>query len=483
MPENKNGLEKYIEALEAMDFKMTKRSITFDGGFLRILYVQHMTDRTALSDLAIKPLSKYFLNYNADRGPVNAKMLMHNVIHTDDCWTDTDKEKIRDLILNGMTVIIVSADEEYIVLNHKKVEHRSVDKPEIEYTLRGPKDSFVENLDVNLSLIRYRLKDPKLRIRFFKVGRRTKTDVAMLYIEDIANENVVKQVQGKIERINVDGISESGELQAFLQGKYTIFPKLGLVERSDSAYHLLTEGRVLILVEGSGIAISAPQTFPEFFYSCDDRYDNAFFGFFMRLFRYIALLISLMTTSIYIGITSYHMDAVPSEYTIALAEMRSKVPFSSLTGALLVEFLMELFREALLRVPKQIGSAVGIVAAIVIGQAATAAGIFSPLLLILVATSLLSSFALPDYSLVTPFRIFKFIGLLATGTFGFYGLILFVCLLLINIVSAESFGVPYFAPFAPANRYDLIRSFFYNVTMSPERIKYLRSKDSTRTDE
>lgn len=478
MQKRGSRIDRITETLENTGLKMTQRSVHFEGGYIRLFFIQHLTNRVSLSDLVVKPLINYFRYNTNDLRGLKAREVMENVIYTDDNFIESDDDNLQNYILDGMTVLLLSTDDDYIVINLRSVEHRDVSRPEIEYTLRGPKDCFVENLDVNLSLIRYRIKDENLRINFFKVGKRTKTNVAVIYIADVANDNVVRQIQSRIERINVSGISESGELQSFLlSNKNSLFPRMGLVERSDMAYHLLTEGKVLIIVDGSGIALSAPRTFAEYFHSCDDRYDNKYFGMFMRVLRYMALFIAVLSSSLYVGITTFHMDAVPSEYTISLAEMRSRVPFSGLVGALLLEFLMELLREALLRVPKQIGPAVGIVGAIVIGQAATAAGIFSPLLLILVSAALMASFLMPDFSLINPFRILKFLALLFTGIFGFYGLILFISLILINLVSAESFGVPYLAPFAPYNFYDFVRSFINNTTTSPKRPKYLRVKD------
>jgi spore germination protein KA/spore germination protein len=201
----------------------------------------------------------------------------------------------------------------------------------------------------------------------------------------------------------------------------------------------------------------------------------------MRTTRYASFLLALYATSLFVGFSSFHLDALPSRYVISLAEMRVKVPVPAFVSAVILEFVVELLREALIRVPKQIGSAVGIVSAIVIGQAAIAAGIFSPLLLIVASAALLASFVMPDYTLINPIRILKIIALFCTGFLGFYGLVLFSCALLIHLVSIESFGVPYFAPWAPFNRYDFIRTLIFNISISPRRNQYLNDKDKTRT--
>lgn len=481
MIKKKAKIETILENIEAEGFALSQRSLCHSGGFIEILYIQQLTDRVSLMDFVIKPLSLYLgQQSNAMRG-LKAKSIAQNVLYVDDYRLQSDGEEVQAFILEGKVVILLSDDDEYIVVNLKKVEHRSISDPMIEYTLRGPRDCFVENLDTNLSLIRYRNKDTKLRICQYKVGKRTKTNVAMFYIEDIANNKTVSLMKQRIQAIDVDGIGDSGELEVFLQNSnLNLFPQMGVVERSDMAQHLLHEGKVLVLVDGSGLALSAPKCFPEYFFSCDDRYDNMYFGLFMRILRYASFFVALYATSFYVGISEFHVDALPSRYVISLAEMRAKVPFPPIVGALMLEFVVELLREALLRVPKQIGPAVGIVSAIVIGQAAISAGIFSPLLLILASISLLASFVMPDFSLINPIRILKFIAIVCTGFLGFYGLVLFSCVLLVHLVSIESFGVPYFAPFAPFNRYDFVRSFIFNISFSPYRPKYLHNKDKTR---
>ena len=451
------------------------------NGRIELFYIAQLTDRASLTENVVKPL---ILHCSSAPKSINAQMTVDGIIYADDCRIESDAGKIEEFILSGMVVILFSNDKQYIVVNLKKVEHRSVPTPQLSYTIRGPQDCFTENLDANLSLIRYRIKDKNMQIKHFEVGRRTKAQVAVIYIEDIANDTVVQEVQKRIERIDVDGIGESGELQGFLlNNKLQLFPQIGLIERSDMAFHSLLEGKVLVLVDGSGIALLAPKTFSEFFYSCDDRFDNKFFGLFTRILRYTAIIIALTGSSLFVALTSFHTDVLPVKYAISLSEMRSNVPFTALTGALSLEFIMELLREALLRVPKQIGSAIGIVGAIVIGQAAISAGIFSPLLLIIVATSLLASFAIPDYTLVNPFRILKLMLLLFTGVMGFFGFTIFLTFILAELVSLNSFGVPYMAPWAPFNFRDFLRTLIDGSTMDSRRPNYLRTKDKTRMKE
>ncbi|MDP4177616.1 MAG: spore germination protein [Bacillota bacterium] len=471
--------EKIVALLKSKNLDFTERSIPFQHGMIKLFYIIQLTDRAALMESVLKPLMLYS---SSAQKPINAHMTIDEIIFADNCMIESDINKIEDFIISGMVIILFSTDTEYIVVNFKKVEHRPIPTPQLSYTMRGPQDCFTENIDINLSLIRYRLKDQNTQIKRYEVGARSKSCVAIIYIEDIANNTVVTEIQKRIESINVDGIGESGELQAFLSNnKMQLFPTVGLIERSDMAFHSLLKGKVLVLIDGSGIALAAPKTFSEFFYSSDDSYDNKFFGLFARMLRYVAIIISFTASSVFIAITSFNTDVLPSKYAISLAQMCVNVPFNAVVGVLIIEFIVELLRESLLRVPNRIGSAIGIVGTIVIGQAAIAAGIFSPLLLIIVSTALLASFAIPDYSLVNPFRILKFILILFTGTLGFFGFSLFLTFVLAELVSLNSFGVPYLAPWAPFNLYDFIRSLMDNLTINPKRPEYLRTKDKTRT--
>jgi spore germination protein KA/spore germination protein len=338
----------------------------------------------------------------------------------------------------------------------------------------------VENLDTNLSLLRYRIKDPGLRTDEMTAGKRTKTRVVLSYIENIIDPGIVREVQKRIKNINTDAIIDSSEIQHFLTNKNSLLPQMGIIERSDLAAETLLEGKMVILVDGSNLALSVPKVFAEFLYSCDDRYDNKYFAFIMRLLRYFAFFLSFTGTSLYIAIEAFHNDVLPASYILLLAQMRSKVPYSGIISVLILEFLTELIREALLRVPKQIGPAIGIVGAIIIGQAAVSAGLFTPVLLILISIEFLASFAVPDFTLMNPFRIIKLGMILLSGLAGFYGLILGLIFLLAKLVSTDSLGVPYMAPFAPLNRYDFKRAFSFNRANTSQRQHYIKPKDANR---
>lgn len=456
---------------------VSDRIISCGRGSIYIFFIKQLTDRILLSNYIIRPL----IEYSSARQTLPAKEIAAQILYVDDCKLEHDKSKISEYLLGGFTVLLFSWDADYLISDIRKIETKSIESPELNFTLRGPRDCFTENLDTNLSLIRYRIKDQKLKIKILQVGTRTKTRVAVANIEDIANQNIVDDILQRITSLNIDGIVESGELQSLiLNSKFNLFPQAGLVERSDMACNAMLEGKIVIIVEGSCLGLIAPKTFHELLASCDDIYDNKYLGLFMKLLRSVALFLSFTLGALYISIVSFHNDTLPSEYILTLAALRASVPFNTFTGVLILEVIVEILREALLRIPKQIGPAIGIAGAIIIGQAAIASGVFSPLLLIIVSTSLLSSFAIPDYTLMSPFRILKFLMLILSAVFGLIGFTMGLCLIVTTIVSSNSFGIAFAAPSAPFHFNDFIRSYFYGKSLSPRRPHFLKTKDNTR---
>lgn len=453
---------------------VSKRTIAYGQDSIAVLFIKQLTDRVLLSDYIIKPLIGV-------KEKLSAEEVSNCVLFVDDCKADDDKSKISDYLLNGNTVILFSWDEIFLISNIKKVETKNIESPELNYTLRGPRDCFTENLDTNLSLIRYRIKDQKLKIQMLRVGSRTKARVAVTYIGDVANQNIVDDILQRIKNIKVDGIVESGELQALLlNNRFDLFPQMGLVERSDMACNAMLEGKVLIIVEGSCLSLIAPKTFNEYLTSGDDIYDNKYIGFFMKVLRNISIFLSFTFSALYIAIVSFHHDTLPSDYILKLATLRSDIPFNTFTGVLILEIIVEILRESLLRIPKQIGPAIGIVGAIIIGQASIASGVFSPLLLIVVSTSMLASFAAPDYTIMNSFRILKFLMMVMSAVFGLIGFTMGLCIVVTNIISSNSFGVAFASPSAPFNLYDFVRSYFYDKSFSPKRPNFLKTKDKKR---
>lgn len=472
----KNKIIEKIKELINVNKGISIRELLIKDTKVFILYIPQITDRERLSNEIIRPT----INYRG-KDTLTLEKMTKSVLYIDDILIDNDKEKIIDYILMGKSVIVLGSEKKYIVADTLKVSKRDIKSPEIETTLRGAKDSFTENIDDNLSLIRYRIKDPALRVDKYIIGRRSKTNVAVVYVEDIANPQYISQVKKRLESIEIDGIFESGYIQKHLfNNAFSIFPRSGIVERSDAACSNIIEGKICILVEGSNLAVVVPKTLVEFIDAGDDHYESIFLAIFSKFIRITSLIISLILSSLYVAVVSFHPSVLPPQYILVLATSRATVPFNSVLEALLMEGVAEVLREASIRLPKQIGPAIGIVGTIVIGQAAVIAGLVSPLMVIIVSLSIMSSFATGDYTITNPIRVLKFMLLFSTGILGIFGFLMAITIVVINICSINTLGTSYVAPLSPFNLRDFKNYLLSDTTLSKKRPKFLNTKDKTR---
>lgn len=465
-----------IEPLEKSITGIMVRKLNVKDKDFYILFIPQLTNREGLSKNIIKPL----MEYNG-HGYLTPNNIITSIITIDDVFIDTDDNKLINYITSGKSIVITSESQDYIVANTLSVEKRNIQSPEIESSLRAPRDAFNENFDSNLSLIRHRIKDQSLKIDYYVLGRRTKTSVALLYIQDVANDQCVTDLKDKLSSIDVDSILESGDIQKLLSdGTSALFPCMGIAERSDSACAQILDGKICILVDGSNLALIAPKTFVEFLDSGDDHYDNTFIAIFMKILRLSALIITLTISALYVAMVAFHTDIIPSQYILALAASRVSVPVNAVTEAILMELILEILREANVRLPKQIGSSIGIVGTIVIGQALVFAGLVSPLLVIIVSLSSMASYVIPDYTLMNPIRLLKFVIIILTGIFGLFGFIMGLTIVVIKISSISMGDIAYTEPVSPFNLKDMKDYMASSTIWSKFRPNFLKSKNRKR---
>lgn len=471
----KNNFIKKMNDLDIKNIGVSVRKLLSLDKEIYLLYISLIVDRKSISENIIKPILKY-----SDKGKLTIKKLAETVIYADEVEFDNDEEKIEHYLLEGKTIIVSPNEGDYLVVDVLKREKRNVESPEVETGIKAPRDAFTESIETNLSLIRYRIKDPALRMESMSIGRRTKTKVAVVYIEDIVNPDYLNQIKDQLNRIEIDGILESGYIQKYLSDRKKIFPQIGTSERSDSVAGKLLDGKVAIIVDGSNFALIAPRTFLEFLDSGDDHYENTYVSVFVSILRFIALLLTLTLSALYVTVVAYQPDILPSQYILSLANSRVAVPVNALLEALLMEFVVELLRESNTRLPRQIGPSIGIVGTIVIGQAAVSAGLVSPLMVIIVSLSSMASFALPDYALVNITRLLKFFMILCAGVFGLFGFIMGYTFLVVILVSTYSVGIPYTAPLAPFSLKDIKDFLLADIVTNKDRPRYINPKDKTR---
>ncbi|MBM7643880.1 hypothetical protein JOD45_000071 [Scopulibacillus daqui] len=376
-------------------------------------------------------LKKYDLNVGEINEDKKFKSLMHSV-------------------LSGQTAIFVEGINYALIMDTRMWQMRSIESPENETTIRGPREGFIETLVVNTALIRRKLRDPDLRIKFYQIGERTQTDVAVVYIEGLANEKIIAEVNRRMDQIKTDGILDSGYIEQFIEDStWSPFSQIQDTERPDKTVGHLLEGKVIILADGSPFALIVPTVFSSFFQSPEDYYERVWIMSFLRFIRFISLFFSLFAPSLYIAFSTFHPEMIPPNLLYAMAAGRSAVPFPTIIEAMLMEITIEILREASVRLPGKVGQTIGIVGALVVGEASVTAGLVSPLMVIVVSITAICSFTAPSYNGAIAIRLIRFPMMLIAAFLGLYGIMLFTLVVILHLNSLKSFGVPYFAPFSP----------------------------------
>jgi spore germination protein KA len=419
-----------------------------------ILYTEGLVDKTSIQNFMIESLMSG-LDHNALEEAIhsNTDMLAYlkNHVFAVDRIDDTDKFNLLfQSLLSGNVIFLLNGYNRCLFINVSKHEHRAITEPAVETVVRGPRESFTECLRTNTSLIRRKIKDQNLWLDNRAIGRVTKTEVAVMYLKGIADDSIVEQVHARLDTIDIDGILESGYIEELIQdAKYSPFPTIYNSERPDVIAAELLEGKVAIVVDGTPFVLVVPALFISFLHSAEDYYQRADISSLIRILRFIGLFISLLAPSLYIAITTFHQEMLPTQLLIGLVSQREGIPFPAFIEALMMEIVFEVLREAGLRMPRAVGQAVSIVGTLVIGQAAVEAGIVSAVMVIVVSITAIASFIYPAVNMSISMRMLRFPLMGLAASFGFFGVFLGLIALLLHLCSLSSFGVPYMAPFAP----------------------------------
>lgn len=361
-------------------------------------------------------------------------------------------KEIVDHILSGDTILLLDGINQSLIITTQGWEMRSVEEPATEAVIRGPREGFTENLRTNTSLIRRRLKTSQLKMESTTVGRLSKTKMAITYLEGIAEQSLIAEVKERLNQIDIDAILESGYIEELIQDNpLSVFPQVNNTERPDKVAANLLEGKIGILIDNTPFALIVPVSFYEMLQSSEDYYQNYMVSTVIRWLRLFMLAGALLLPSLYIAITSYHQEMLPTTLLLSVASSRETVPFPAIVEAFIMEVSFEALREAGVRLPRAVGQAVSIVGALVIGQAAVQAGIVSASMVIIVSITGISSFIFPVYSQGIAIRLLRFPMMIFAGTLGLYGILVASLILLIHMARLRSFGVPYLSPVAPLN--------------------------------
>ena len=414
-----------------------------------VIYVDGLVD-TRLLDLAIiKPL---LYDSQAGHGEDDKieRILQENDIANASLKSETNFDQVVQHILKGFVALIFDGQEKAMLIELKGYPTRSVDEPLSEPTIRGSREGFIEDLRMNTSMIRRRLCTPNLKIESLRIGEISQTNIAVAYIEGIVNKDILAEVKRRLSSIQIDIVMESSYIEEFIEDlPFSPFPQIQNTERPDVVAANLAEGKVAIFVDCTPFVLIVPMLFWGSMTVNEDYYERSMVMTGIRWIRYLSLFMALFFPSLFIAITTYHHEMLPTNLMLSIAAAREFTPFPVLVEALIMEVAFEALREAGVRLPRPVGQAVSIVGALVIGQAAVEAGIVSAPSVIVVSMTGIASFTIPHFNFALGIRMIRFPLMILAGTLGFYGIILGALIILIHLCSLRTFGVPYFTPIGP----------------------------------
>ncbi|WP_068676951.1 spore germination protein [Oceanobacillus sp. Castelsardo] len=454
------------------------------GGLVKraaIVYISGITDEQLINNNILKTIQ---LNLKQIDSKQILDQIHKEVVAITDIQKSNNMDDISFAVLNGNTAFYLDGYETVLLMGTTGGETRSIEPPDSETLIRGPKDGFVENIATNMALIRRDIKDPNLRFKQHEVGKRSKQKLILCYVEGITNPDLVDEVNRRLETIDMDFVSDSSYVEQWIEDSFlSPFPQILNTERPDNVSYHLVQGKLAILVDGTPFALIAPATIGDSLQSMGDYNQRWLSATLLRLLRYLSAFFALFLPALYIALVSYHPGMIPSTLAFSIAASREGVPFPAAIEAILMGITFEILHEAGIRLPKVIGQTIGIVGGLVIGDAAVSAGIVSPIMVIVTALTAIASFSIPTYSVAIAFRTVRFAFMIAASFLGLYGIILVYIMVNIHLVNLKSIGVPYSTPFAPTFIKDwkdlILRAPITKLTQRPT---YLRPMDNKSGD-
>lgn len=443
-----------------------------------LVYIDGMADKLLLDNFVLESVM-----LKSER--------VENILQVkDSLLTVTDLKEILKLseavnsMLSGDTIMFLEGIPAVYVIATRSWPTRGVTEPSGETVIRGGRDGFTETIRFNTALIRRRIRDSRLKIAPKAVGKRSKTDVVILYIEDIVNKEVLNKVLERIDSINIDAILDSGYIEQFIEdNKWSPFPQTQSTEKPDVVAAGLYEGRVAILVDNSPFAIIVPATLPSLFQTPDDYYQRWMNSSMLRFIRVVAILSALVLPALYIAVTSFHTSIIPTKLAYSIAASREGVPFPAFVETIIMEVSLAFLIEAVVRLPKAIGSTIGIVGGLILGQSAVSAGIVSPIMIIIVSVTAIASFISPNYEVSYAFRMARFFLIICSTIIGLYGISLGLIILLVHLVKLKSFGIPYLSPLVHPHKSDMKDVFIRApITVFKTRPEFIEPEDKIRQE-
>ena len=483
--------------IKIREFDLTARNKVYKSF---ILYIDGMSDTKLINRFILNPLMlKSRANTNTTPEEVVSSAVANNITvkkvkkfdlvdYIYNCLIPhNDLKKIKtfeDVITAvnaGNCALFIDTIDTCFVCDVKGYEKRSIDTPRNEIVIRGSQEAFVENIRTNTTMLRRLVNNENLIIEDTSVGKISKTKIAVCYLKDVANDDLVAEVKYRLNNLDIDYIIASGQLEDLLkQNSNSSVPELLTTERPDRAASCVLDGKVVIMVNGTPISLVAPCTFFDLLESVEDQNINYRFANLIKLVRLVACFITVLLPGLYIAITNFHEELIPTELLFSIVSSRQAVPITIELEIILMEIAFELIHEAGIRVPSPISTTMSIVGALVLGDAAVNASIVSPISIIIVAISGLTSFAIPNFSLELHFRLLRFAFIFAGWLFGFLGIAIGIFLYLGILSNYSSFGVPFLSPYVPLSNVGTSGYFFSPYWRREKRSDFLNTKRSNK---
>ena len=442
-----------------------------------IVFIDGMINTDAVDENIIKTMLEFPFYKSNEHYKNESEIIDYFISHSQAMLSDS-YDRIFEEVNFGSCAVIVDGFKKAVICDVRKWGSRSISKPENEQSIYGPQEAFSEMLRNNTALIRKIIKTEKLIAEGIKIGTVSKTRGVLLYIDDIANRNLVDEVRKRIKSISTDYIVAIEEVALFLEdSSVLVTSQIMYTERPDRAARALTEGKVVLQLNGSPNALIFPTTAFEMMHAVSDDYLRLPYANMSRIIRIVALFLSILLPGLYLAVTLFHHEIIPTYLLYSISAARENVPFPSLIELLLMDISFELIREAGIRMPGPIGSTLGIVGGLILGQSAVSAKIVSPLMIIVIAITGIGSFATPDYSLSWTSRVLR-LGFIALGAFfGLYGIAIGIFLYALLLASKTSFGVPFLSPVPKTGRSRMKNAIFENEIWKKEmRPEFLKTK-------
>lgn len=441
-----------------------------------VVYADGMVNKQLIGDLAARPLSRL------SNAPLSLDEVEKSLLFPELKTADTPADAARE-ILDGNSLLLVQGISSGIIVGAKTVPQRAITEPQTSIAIKGPREGFIEDVKTNMALVRKRLKTGNLRFEYAHAGKQSDTSIAICYLDGIADTAVLAAIKKRLSEINTDIIADASYIATFLAPRrYTLFKEIGTTEKPDIFTAKIAEGRIGILVDGSPIALTVPYLFTEDFQTAEDYFVSPFAATVIRILRFFAVAIALLLPAFYVSSQLFKIQLIPLNLTLTIAGSIRGLPLSPSLEMFLVLLVLEILKEASIRMPKYVGMALSVVGALVLGDTAVSAGFVSTPAIIIIAFSGICLYTVPDF--VETGSLLRWLFLIVAGSSGPFGIVLLIAFLLYYLITADSFGAPPLAPFAPLVKRDLkdsvLKTDAYSLCMRP---KTLRSQNKRRLKE